>query len=99
MAAHKRPAPERSPATWQAHCELIVATLSDALRVKYDAGYREHGGNLWEKSGALANLEEKLLDAPTYLYTAREQLRQMAEDGKSAADACRFLFGERPGDG
>ena len=46
------------------------------------------------KPGAMKNLEEELLDLPVYYKTAKDQLRQMAVEGKSAADAYAFLYGE-----
>ena len=53
-------------------------------------------GNLWNKPGALANLEEEIMDLPVYYKTAKDQLRQMAIEGRSAAEAYEWLYGELP---
>ena len=42
--------------------------------------------------------EEEIMDLPVYYKTAKDQLRQMALEGKSAADAYEWLYGVAPTD-
>ena len=42
----------------------------------------------------MKNATEEVLDLVTYQATAKDQLRQMAIDGKSAKDAFEFLYSE-----
>ena len=76
------------------HVDSIVRWLQRVMTRKYHQGQQEHGGELWMKPGALKNLEEELLALPVDYKTAKDQLRQMAVEGKSAADAYAFLYGE-----
>jgi hypothetical protein len=57
-----------------AHVERILTQFNADLRAKYDAGQREHGGNLWEKPGMLEHAIEEAIDLVVYLYTLREQI-------------------------
>jgi len=82
--------------TPEQHISKIVAWFRDVMTGKYQKGQQEHGGDLWIKKGALASLEEELIDLPVYYKTAKDQLRQMAADGKSAEDAYVYLYGENP---
>jgi|TARA_B100000949_G_scaffold227033_1_gene233010 hypothetical protein len=77
-----------------AHIESILKWLQRAMAEKYHRGQQEHGGELWTKPGAMRNLEDELLDLPVYYKTVKDQLQQMAVEGKSAADAYAFLYGE-----
>ena len=77
-----------------AHIASILRWLQQALTDKYILGQEEHGGQLWKKPGALHNATEEVLDLVTYHATAKDQLRQMARDGKSAKDAYEFLYHE-----
>jgi|TARA_R110000824_G_scaffold401502_1_gene612649 hypothetical protein len=61
---------------------------------KYHRGQQEHGGDLWSKPGALKNLEEEITDLGIYYKTAKDQLRQMANEGRTAAEAYQFLYDE-----
>ena len=76
------------------HIESIILWLDRVMTRKYHRGQREHGGSLWMKPGAMKNLEEELLDLPVYYKTAKDQLATMASEGKSAAEAYEFLYGE-----
>ena len=76
------------------HIQSITRWLGTVLTGKYHRGQKEHGGQLWTKSGALKNLEEEVIDLAVYYKTARDQLRQMAGEGKSAAEAYKFLYDE-----
>lgn len=57
----------------QAHLARILGKLNADLAAKYEAGQREHGGNLWEKPGMLEQAIAEVLDLAVYLYTALEQ--------------------------
>lgn len=78
------------------HVRSITAWAADATTLKYHIGQREHGGHLWEKTGALANLEEEILDMLVYFKTAKDQLRTLAREGKTAEEAFRYLYKESP---
>lgn len=82
--------------TPEQHVSKIVAWFRDVMTGKYKRGQEEHGGDLWIKTGALASLEEELIDLPVYYKTAKDQLRQMAKDGKTAEEAFKYLYGENP---
>lgn len=58
----------------EAHLTRILSQLTRDLRSKYENGQREHGGNLWLKSGMLDNAIAEVLDLAVYLYTLKEQL-------------------------
>jgi hypothetical protein len=77
-----------------AHIESIVRWLGRVMIGKYHRGQQEHGGELWSKPGALKNLEEEITDLGIYYKTAKDQLKQMANEGKSAEDAYEFLYEE-----
>tara|TARA_R110000824_G_scaffold306747_1_gene494263 strand:- start:423 stop:707 length:285 start_codon:yes stop_codon:yes gene_type:complete len=76
------------------HIVSIVKWLGGVMAEKYHRGQQEHGGELWTKPGAMKNLEEEILNLPVYYKTAKDQLSQMASEGKSAAEAYAFLYGE-----
>ena len=78
------------------HISGILGWLSNVMTGKYHRGQKEHGGSLWQKPGALANLEEEIMDLPVYYKTAKDQLRQMAIEGRSATEAYESLYGELP---
>ena len=58
--------------TPEEHVARIVAWFTDVVTVKYHRGQQEHGGDLWNKPRALANLEEELIDLPVYYKTAKD---------------------------
>jgi hypothetical protein len=76
------------------HLSSIVTWLGQQMSEKYKAGQQEHGGELWMKPGALRNLEEEIIDLPIYYKTAKDQLKQMALDGRTAEEAYDFLYGQ-----
>ena len=80
--------------TPEEHVARIVAWFTEVVTVKYRTGQEEHGGDLWNKPRALAHLEEELIALPVYYKPAKDQLRQMAYEGKSAKDAYEHLYGE-----
>jgi hypothetical protein len=76
------------------HIAAICEWFNGTMAAKYHRGQQEHGGKLWERRGALSDLEEELIDLAVYYKTAKDQLKQMAAEGKSAAEAYAFLYGE-----
>jgi hypothetical protein len=58
----------------EAHRERIIAAFTKDFRAKYDAGQREHGGNLWENPALLDESIKEAIDLVCYLYSLREQL-------------------------
>lgn len=57
----------------EAHLARVKARFSADLDAKYRDGQAEHGGNLWEKPGALEQAYAEVLDLATYLITLMEQ--------------------------
>jgi len=58
------------------HLNSLVEAFTEALIAKYEAGAREHGGNLWDMSNDRL-LDEAIaenLDQFTYLATLRQKL-------------------------
>ena len=82
--------------TPEQHVSKIGAWFRDVMTGKYHRGQKEHGGDLWIKTRALASLEEEIIDLPVYYKTAKDQLRQMAKNGMSASEAYEYLYGEKP---
>tara|TARA_R110000824_G_scaffold8899_3_gene40401 strand:- start:14140 stop:14409 length:270 start_codon:yes stop_codon:yes gene_type:complete len=82
--------------TPEQHVSKIVAWFRDVVIGKYYRGQKEHGGDLWIKTRALASLEEEIIDLPVYYKTAKDQLHQMAKEGMSAKEAYEYLYGEKP---
>jgi hypothetical protein len=76
------------------HIQSIIHWLSGVMTGKYHRGQQEHGGALWSKPGALKNLEEEITDLSIYYKTAKDQLRHMANENRTAAEAYRFLYDE-----
>ena len=58
------------------HLKIIEATFMRRLDAKYRKGQKEHGGNIWEKAGMLANAEDECTDFVVYIHTLREQLEE-----------------------
>ena len=59
------------------HVEKIVKKFSDDVYIKYEAGAKKHGGNLWEKD-ALYEAWWEAVDLVTYLGT--ELLKRESSD-------------------
>jgi len=57
----------------EAHLSRVKARFTADLDAKYRAGQMEHGGNLWEKPGALEQAYAEVLDLATYLLVLMEQ--------------------------
>ena len=81
----------KSPAD---HLVGVIDWVVKVIQIKYCKGQAEHGGELYTKPGALTNLEDEILDLIVYHQTARQQLKVLAEDGATAAEAFEFLYGE-----
>lgn len=58
------------------HLRIIEASFIRRLDAKYRKGQKEHGGNIWEKAGMLANAEDECTDFVVYIHTLREQLEE-----------------------
>lgn len=58
------------------HLHTIGASFMRRMDAKYKKGQKEHGGNIWEKAGMLANAEDEVNDLVVYLHTLREQLEE-----------------------
>ena len=58
------------------HLGSIQLDFNRRVQKKYEAGAKEHGGNLWEKplKWQLEQVMEEAIDSYTYAYTALEQL-------------------------
>jgi hypothetical protein len=52
----------------QRHLDDIVKKTSKRMRIKYIAGAKEHGGDLWDKD-CLAEAFDEVIDLMTYLMT------------------------------
>jgi len=58
--------------SWHSHISAIIGTASNLLHSKYEAGQKEHGGELWKKPIHQMLLEEQL-DSLIYSITLNEQ--------------------------
>jgi hypothetical protein len=58
------------------HLKRVQLAAMKRINAKYKKGQKEHGGNIWEKAGMLANAEDESTDFIVYLYTLREQLEE-----------------------
>lgn len=58
------------------HVQFLAEAFTSQLRIKYERGVNEHGGNLWDMS-PLDLIDEALsenIDQFAYLSTARQKL-------------------------
>jgi len=60
----------------QAHVRGILKDFCLAFTEKYVKGQLEHGGNMWQKPGMLACLQDELLDHVAYLSTIEFQIHK-----------------------
>jgi hypothetical protein len=58
------------------HINLIAKRLTPALKKKYAAGVRAHGGGLWKKNVG-PEIEGELLDLIVYQFTFSEQVKRL----------------------
>lgn len=71
----------------------LMAALN-LMSSKYREGQKEHGGNMWQKSGMLHNAEQEVADLNHYLPTLRRQLQEVLTliDSKRFDEARELLF-------
>lgn len=60
------------------HVTRLQSKFSNLLKAKYEAGAREHGGNLWDVDvlDLLYNLRDEVIDAFVYLQTAIDEFER-----------------------
>lgn len=80
------------------HIVGICDRFARESTLKYYNGQAEHGGNLWQKPGAMANLRAEILDLVIYQDTLRQQLTDvlcLLEAGRfgEAGPALRAILG------
>jgi hypothetical protein len=63
------------------HINDIAKRLGPALKKKYAAGVRAHGGGLWKKNVG-PEIENELLDLIVYCYTREEQVGRLVAAAK-----------------
>ena len=61
----------------EAHLENIKEWFAHEVDEKYRKGVKEHGGNLWEKSGIIDMALEEVLDMAVYLVTLKAQIASL----------------------
>lgn len=59
------------------HLQSILASFEKEASDKYHKGMAEHGGHLWLKTGLIDQAIEETIDLVMYLYTLREQIKQV----------------------
>jgi len=59
------------------HLSDICVNIQKRISDKYRNGQKEHGGDLWEKSGMMDNALDEVADLVTYLHTLRSQLEEV----------------------
>ena len=60
----------------EAHLSSIQESFLEKVQAKYLAGQKQHGGNLYEKSGLLDAAIDEAIDQVVYLLTLKEQLEK-----------------------
>ena len=98
-----------TPGWWtldhEAHLQRLLAWVATHVDRKYRRGQAEHGGQLWEKPGLLAELHAETFDLLAYGQTLDEHAGQIFQDfdaGRvTAEDALArvraLLWGDAPG--
>lgn len=69
--------------THQEHIDSITANFKELATSKYFKGAKEHGGNLWEKSGLIDEAISEAIDQVIYLITLKSQLNDNHNSNKS----------------
>jgi hypothetical protein len=59
--------------------DSALVRFQEMAASKYEAGQKEHGGNLWEKPGLLDNMEEEVIDAWFYIQALKQQQNLLNE--------------------
>jgi len=62
--------------TPEQHAEILGNEAKRAIIVKYLAGQKEHGGQLWRKKGLIDMAIEEAIDQVVYLLTLKQQLEE-----------------------
>ena len=65
--------------TWEDHASRITNRVSRDIFLKYDAGQREHGGQLWRKR-MMGQVRAEALDLIVYIETLDDQLAKILAD-------------------
>jgi len=60
--------------TPQEHSKEIAKDAARRIIMKYRAGQKEHGGELWTKPGIIDMAIEEAIDQVIYLLTLKQQL-------------------------
>lgn len=60
--------------TPESHATDLAQEAATLIRAKYEAGQREHGGELWRKTGIIDMAIDEAVDQIVYLLTLRDQL-------------------------
>jgi len=61
-----------------------IKRFNDLALKKYEAGQKEHGGNLWEKPGLLESMEEEVLDQWHFIQALKQQLEEKQSQEQDA---------------
>ncbi len=64
--------------TPESHIATIIMQFAREATGGYLGGQREHGGQLWLKTGMLAQAKKEANDQISYLYTAEQQIPREA---------------------
>jgi hypothetical protein len=65
----------------QQHLDTLCAQIVSGVSEKYEAGQREHGGDLWKKRGMLRAAIDEANDLQVYLRTLLQQLDRLYIEG------------------
>lgn len=68
------------------HLQSIKDWFTTEVDKKYRAGQKEHGGDLWLKSGIIDMAIEEVLDMAVYLTTLKSQIAQIQTKFDEAYD-------------
>ena len=68
------------------HRDGIIAEFGKLCAAKYDAGQKEHGGNLWDKKGLIDMAIDEAIDQVVYLVTLKQQIKESGVELGSTQD-------------
>lgn len=60
----------------EGHAHFVAAQFEEAMLKKYEAGQKEHGGNLWNKTGLIDMAIDEAIDQVVYLITLKQQIEE-----------------------
>lgn len=66
------------------HAMDCLQVFNDEAFLKYSKGQKEHGGNMWQKTGMLSNAYMEIIDQLFYLSVVGQQIeaaKKAIEDG------------------